>query len=406
MRTIILKLLSKISFPSIEGGVRGGSLLLLILLAPFTASAQKVIAQDLESWMSSLITQAIDNKVVVDKNLGQERDIQREGNPLKWRCDILTFTLSKKQRSMLEDMIRAFEENGHHNPNCYGINSKRTGTSQTEGKRNLMIGDDPNNYVTIGENYGNYLNVNILDATDTTKTHRYAYALEWKEDRKGNAFVRYIVTYAKIPSAFTSYNATVKYPSVLDWKLPKEKLQQAENKAKAWYLKKDKKGKITPININEQFMEANNEAMASYLDFLKSNRADSVLVKRQFSLSNGDTVFVVTRELINEDGVWQPKDAQDAVNDMLCNDNVLLMFSNLKQYYNNHQNAELTAISIYTLCRHANAGGFFTDPRSVEELEQMMRDVDKLIENAKTETDRKYFKMALYQLDQIQKKRK
>ena len=163
--------------------------------------------------MSSLITQAIDNKVVVDKNLGQERDIQKEGNPLKWRCDILTFTLSKKQRSMLEDMIRAFEENGHHNPNCYGINSKRTGTSQAEGKRNLMIGDDPNNYVTIGENYGNYLNVNILDATDTTKTHRYAYALEWKEDRKGNAFVRYIVTYAKIPSAFTSYNATVKYPS-------------------------------------------------------------------------------------------------------------------------------------------------------------------------------------------------
>ena len=154
MRTIILKLLSKISFPSIEGGVRGGSLLLLILLAPFTASAQKVIVQDLESWMSSLITQAIDNKVVVDKNLGQERDIQKEGNPLKWRCDILTFTLSKKQRSMLEDMIRAFEENGHHNPNCYGINSKRTGTSQTEGKRNLMIGDNPNNYVTIGENYG------------------------------------------------------------------------------------------------------------------------------------------------------------------------------------------------------------------------------------------------------------
>ena len=242
MRTIILKLLSKISFPSIEGGVRGGSLLLLILLAPFTASAQKVIVQDLESWMSSLITQAIDNKVVVDKNLGQERDIQKEGNPLKWRCDILTFTLSKKQRSMLEDMIRAFEENGHHNPNCYGINSKRTGTSQTEGKRNLMIGDNPNNYVTIGENYGNYLNVNILDATDTTKTHRYAYALEWKEDRKGNAFVRYIVTYAKIPPAFTNYKATVKYPSWINQGNSRfyKEFKQAENKAKAWYLNKDK----------------------------------------------------------------------------------------------------------------------------------------------------------------------
>lgn len=395
MRTILRKL-SDVFFPSIEGGVRGGSLLLLILLAPFTASAQKVIVQDLESWMSSLITQAIDNKVVVDKNLGQERDIQKEGNPLKWRCDILTFTLSKKQRSMLEDMIRAFEENGHHNPNCYGINSKRTGTSQAEGKRNLMIGDAPNNYVTIGENYGNYLNVNILDATDTTKTHRYAYALEWKEDRKGNAFVRYIVTYAKIPSAFTSYNATIKYPSVLDWKLPKEKLQEAENKAKAWYLNKDKLAKRIGKDIQEIYKQAN----AEIENVLNRQCLDSIRVEYERSFNIPDTTF----EVKGSDGMWQPKDDGDAVNDMLDDDNVLLMFSNLKQYYNSHQNAEFTAISIYTLCKHANAGGFFTDPRSVEELEQMMRDVDILIKIAKTETDRKYFKMALYQLDEIKKK--
>ena len=364
MRTILRKL-SAVFFPSIEGGVRGGSLLLLILLAPFAVSAQtsqvmnKVVVQDIELWMGSLITQAIDNKVVVDKNLGQERDIQKEGNPLKWRCDILTFTLSKKQRSMLEDMIKAFEENGHHNPNCYGINSKRTGSSQAEGKRNLMIGDDPNKYVTIGENYGNYLNVNILDAKDTTKTHRYAYALEWKEDRKGNAFVRYIVTYAKIPSAVTSYNATIKYPSVLDLGRSRiyKDFKQAENKAQAWYLNKDKTGKVVATGTN------------------------------------------------GEDGVWQPKDAQEAVNDMLCNDNVLLMFSNLKQYYNSHQNAELTAISIYTLCKHVNEGDFFTDPRSTEELRQMMYDVDKLTENAKTETDRRYFQMARELLNQIMKKR-
>lgn len=396
MRTIILKLLSKISFPSIEGGVRGGSLLLLILLAPFTASAQKVIVQDLESWMSSLITQAIDNKVVVDKNLGQERDIQKEGNPLKWRCDILTFTLSKKQRSMLEDMIRAFEENGHHNPNCYGINSKRTGTSQTEGKRNMMIGDNPNNYVTIGENYGNYLNVNILDATDTTKTHRYAYALEWKEDRKGNAFVRYIVTYAKIPSAFTSYNATVKYPSVLDWKLPKEKLQRAENEARAWYLNKDKLAKRIGKDIQEIYKQAN----AEIENVLNRQRLDSIRVEYERSFNIPDTTF----EVKGSDGVWKPKDAAEAVNDMLDDEIVLLMFSNLKQYYGNHQNAEFTAISIYSLCKYSNELNFFIDPYSKEELEQLMREVDKLIENAKTETDRKYFKMALYQLDQIKKK--
>ena len=175
-----------------------------LMLATLNASAQKVVAQDIESWMSSLISQAIDNKVEVSKSLGQERDITKEGTPLKWRCDIMTFTLPKKQHSMLDDMIKAFEANGTYNPNCYGVNTLTTGNPQNEGKRNLMIGEDVNRYVTIGEQYGNYININILDASDTTKTHRYAYALEWKEDHKGNVFARYIVTYAKIPSAQTT----------------------------------------------------------------------------------------------------------------------------------------------------------------------------------------------------------
>ena len=172
-----------------------------LMLVSLNASAQKVVAQDIESWMSSLISQTIDNKVEVSKSLGQERDITKEGTPLKWRCDIMTFTLPKKQRSMLDEMIKAFEANGTYNPNCYVVNTLSTGNPQNDGKRNLMIGDDPSRYVTIGEQYGNYININILDATDTTKTHRYAYALEWKEDHKGNVFARYIVTYAKIPSA-------------------------------------------------------------------------------------------------------------------------------------------------------------------------------------------------------------
>ena len=173
-------------------------LLLVSMLLVNTAYAQRV--QNIEDWMNSLISKAIDNNVEVTKSLGRERDIQKEGTPLKWRCDIYQFTLTKKQRPLLDEMIKAFEANGNDNPNCYGINTLTTINPQNEGKRNLIIGDDINRYVTIGEQYGNYVNVNILDATDTTKTHRYAYALEWKEDPKGNVIARYIVTYAKIPS--------------------------------------------------------------------------------------------------------------------------------------------------------------------------------------------------------------
>ena len=184
-----------------------------LLLATTTTSAQKVIVQDLEDWMGSLISRAIDNNVEVSKSFGQERDIQKEGTPLKWRCDIMTFTLPKKQRPLLDEMIKAFEANGHDNPLCYGINTLTTGNPQNEGMRNLIIGDDINRYVTIGKDYGNYVNVNILDANDTTKTHRYAYALEWKEDTKGNVIARYIITYAKIPTNFT---ATMQPSSLAD----------------------------------------------------------------------------------------------------------------------------------------------------------------------------------------------
>lgn len=151
----------------------------------------------------------------MQKSLSQERDVQTAGLPLKSRCDIYTFTLTKKQsKELLDRMIQVFENVNREDPNCYGINTLTTGNPQNEGKRNLIIGDDINRYVTIGKDYDNFVNVNILDANDTTKTHRYAYALEWREtsgtSEKGAIDVRYIVTYAKIPSAYT---ATIQYPS-------------------------------------------------------------------------------------------------------------------------------------------------------------------------------------------------
>ena len=278
-----------------------------LMLVSLNASAQKVVAQDIESWMSSLISQTIDNKVEVSKSLGQERDITKEGTPLKWRCDIMTFTLPKKQRSMLDEMIKAFEANGTYNPNCYGVNTLSTGNPQNEGKRNLMIGDDPSRYVTIGEQYGNYINVNILDASDTTKTHRYAYALEWKEDHKGNVFARYIVTYAKIPTTII--------------------------------------GKGIPSNPI-------------------------------------DTYF----------------------NEMMNDDAFITNFNSLKDFYWKHNTTEITAISIYDLCKLGVKHGAFKRPDSTEKWEKVMCDIDALIEVAKNAADRNYFQRAREELLKMKKK--
>ena len=322
-------------------------LLLVSMLLVNTAYAQRV--QNIEDWMISLISKAIDNNVEVTKSLGRERDIQKEGTPLKWRCDIYQFTLTKKQRPLLDEMIKAFEANGNDNPNCYGINTLTTINPLNEGKRNLIIGDDINRYVTIGEQYGNYVNVNILDATDTTKTHRYAYALEWKEDPKGNVIARYIVTYAKIPS-----------------------------------------NPISSLKV-----------IKKEIDPKKLNRLGDVRIQDKVSIS-GDSAFNVVREVNGK----PLKVMGGAISQAFDGNNILLMFSDLKQYYNKYQNTELTAISIYMLCKHANESGFFTDPRSFEELEHLMYEMDVLIEKAKTETDRKYFQMAREQLDKILKSRK
>ena len=298
-----------------------------LLLASTAASAQKTIAQDLETWMSSLISQTIDNKVEVSKSLGQERDIQKEGTPLKWRCDIMTFTLPKKQRPLLDEMIKAFEANGTYNSNCYGVSTLTTGNPQNEGKRNLMVGEDPNRYVTIGEQYGNYINLNILDAADTTKKHRYAYALEWKEDHKGNAFARYIITYAKIPSAVKTitYSGKVTNPDLLD-------------------------------------------------------------------------------RLIDIDGKWFPKDSTSLINDVMNDNSFLTNFNNLNDYYWKHSTSVTTAISIYQLCKLGREFGAFKRPESTEDWEKLMVEIDKLIECAKTETDRKYFKLAREELQKMKGK--
>ena len=298
-----------------------------LLLASTAASAQKTIAQDLETWMSSLISQAIDNKVEVSKSLGQERDIQKEGTPLKWRCDIMTFTLPKKQRPLLDEMIKAFEANGTYNSNCYGVSTLTTGNPQNEGKRNLMVGEDPSRYVTIGEQYGNYINVNILDASDTSKTHRYAYALEWKEDSKGNTFARYIVTYAKIPSAVK----TIGYS-----------------------------GKAAYNNLLDKFLEV--------------------------------------------DGEWLPRDSTALINDKMNDNSFLTNFNNLNDYYWKHSTSVTTAISIYQLCKLGREFGAFKSPESTEDWEKLMVEIDKLIECAKTETDRKYFKLAREELQKMKGK--
>ena len=370
-----------------------------LLLVTLTATAQSV--QEIEKQMGFKMTVANDHGVEVTKSLGQERDIQREGKPQKWRCDIYSFTLPKKQRYLLDEMIEEFETNGRENPNCYGINSMSESKdgNRVGNERNLMVGDDPNRFVAIGKDYTNFININILDDADTTKTHRYAYALEWRGGNKGATDVRYIVTYAKIPSATTTL-ADQNWP-FLD--LGKSKVRKGGPILFKGDARVQWDGKDYPVlSLDSLIRDAQQKAKDAKkrIEGLrqKFQTKDALVLWNDTLEHDTDPVTDVVIRLHQ----GQPVTADD----LLCNDNILLIFSLLKQQFLAGQNTEFNAISVYSLCKRAREYGFFSSdipdvPNGKAELEQLKRDIAQMKANAATDTIRNYLQMAIAELDKI-----
>ena len=370
-----------------------------LLLVTLTAPAQSL--QDIEKQMGFKMSIANDHGVEVTKSLGQERDIQREGKPLKWRCDIYSFTLPKKERYLLDEMIEEFETNGRENPNCYGINSMSESKdgNRVGQERNLMVGDDPNRFVAIGKDYTNFININILDNADTTKSHRYAFALEWRDSNKGATDMRYIVTYAKIPSATTTL-ANQNW-SFLD--LGKSKVRKGGPILFKGDARVQWDGKDYPVlSLDSLIRDAQQKA--------KDAKKRIEGLRHKFQTGNALVLWNDTLEH-NTDPVTdvvirlhqgQPVTADD----LLCNDNILLIFSLLKQQFLAGQNTEFNAISVYSLCKRAREYGFFSSdipdvPNGKAELEQLKRDIAQMKANAATDTIRNYLQMAIAELDKI-----
>ena len=329
-----------------------------LLLATLTLSAQS--KQDIDEQMSHAMSFAVDHGVEVTKSLGQERDIQQPGRPLKWRCDIYSFTLPKKERYLLDEMVSAFEACGHDNPLCYGINSMSESKSGDRVGHHitLMIGDDPQRFVTIGKDYSNFINVNVLDDADATKTHRYAYALEWRDADTDNTDVRYVVTYAKIPSGTTN---------------------------QTWPF----------LNLGQASVKDSGPILFKGDDRIQWNGKDYPVLSLDSLLRDADPVTDVVMRLRQGRAVTAA--------DLLCNDNILLVFSQLKQQFLAGENTEFNAISIYSLCKQAREYGFFTNPDAKGELEQLKRDVALMKSRSANETLRNYLQMAFDELEKIKK---
>lgn len=361
-----------------------------MLLPAATALAQCV---ELEAKMNNLVNE-YSTELCTSRTFNETRDPINPERPLQSKCEVVCFTIKKKsayQRELLDEMIRIMETEGRKDRNCYSVNNMNGRENVDANRRKLMIGENTDNYIELGKDYDNYWNVNAIDTADATKRHRYAYALEWRESGK-NIYLRYIVTYAKIPSAATAIRQDP-WP-IIDLgpsRIPKDGPIQAENNARVYFL-----GKDYPIQALGSVAQ---EALQR--EGVSPGHGKSIVAWTDSLQHDTDPVTDVVLRLQQVKGITAA--------DLLCNDYILLIFSHLKQGFLEGKDQEFNAISIYSLCRHAREYGFFTGIQGIEasvdeakkELDQLKRDIMAMRANTTDEACRNYLQMAYNELDQI-----
>ena len=82
---------------------------------------------------------------------------------------------------MVEDVERAFEQDKEK---AYSMKTAPATSKKSYDYTSLAVGGDDSGY-PLGDIKGSrYIYALFLDPEDMTKTHRYAYAMEWRKDEK------------------------------------------------------------------------------------------------------------------------------------------------------------------------------------------------------------------------------
>ena len=108
----------------------------------------------------------------------RERDLSQSGNPMKSMCEVWEFTCDANMLSHVEHLSAQMTASSS-SEQCYYVKTHTPGRTDWH---DILVGDDPNRLVELGRSErSHYTIVNFLDTLDATKTHRFAYALEWQE---------------------------------------------------------------------------------------------------------------------------------------------------------------------------------------------------------------------------------
>ena len=116
--------------------------------------------------------------ITTSQSIIRERDLSQTGNPMKSMCEVWEFTCDASMASRIEQLYMQMTTSSS-SEQCYYVKTHTPGSADWH---DILVGDDPNRLVELGRSERcHYTIVNFIDTLDETKSHRYAYALEWQE---------------------------------------------------------------------------------------------------------------------------------------------------------------------------------------------------------------------------------
>ena len=155
----------------------------IMMLMPLTIHAQGFIKRAF-----NVLTTSDPAKVESTHKLNKDPETGQKVGQL----DVYEFTIPASHHDLIEDIKQAFDRDKEK---AYSLSSGFTANKKSYNYTTLAVGGDEFGYPLGDIKDSRYIYALFLDPADKSKTHRYAYAMEWREGSK-EIVGKLIVTYA------------------------------------------------------------------------------------------------------------------------------------------------------------------------------------------------------------------
>lgn len=303
--------------------IRGACIVAALSLLPCQAMAQENVKKAFNEFLSS--------KITINLKLSSRKDPAT--GRLVSQCNLYDFVAPESKRDLIDKICNAFEKDRDV---AYWSLIQGAHSSKQE-VWNLLYGDDPNNYITVGDKEGySVVAMNVLDGKD----HRYSYAMEWR-DQPYNSVITgtLMILYGKMPNQKTTYSFPNTGDSIVSWSVDvgdkyNDRLEMNGKDSITWNVN----GKKYSIPYSGKLDQSTISAIASKQDsifrLIRPYLGNDSLVDQTLIMNHiGNTASSTSTE------IW------------------LSMFNNLRSMFNDNSSPSMRSSivpQIVSLCRKAD----------------------------------------------------